>query len=391
LGNVETRTAGLAAEHLRGLGLEVKTGVARTGVVGILRGGKSGATVALRADMDALPVKEQLDLPFASKARGVYLGKEVDVMHACGHDAHTAILMGVAEVLAGMREEIPGTVMFIFQPAEEGPSDFAPDGTNTWGARMMVEEGVLEDPRPDAIFGLHVVSGIPSGRITYRAGPMLASADDLKITIRGKQTHAGIPWGGVDPITVSAQAIMGLQTVISRQTDISGAPSVVSIGIIQGGTRNNIIPESVAMAGTIRTYDFDIRKSIHDKVRRTVDHIAAGAGAEAEVKIIEGYAPTVNDAALVEQMLPVLRWAAEGDVVESPLISAAEDFSFFAQKVPGLFFFVGVTPPDQDMKAVARNHNPSFYVDESALVTGVRALTGVAVEFLHARAKISKP
>jgi amidohydrolase len=384
LGNRESRTPALVADHLRGLGMEVKTGVARTGVVGILRGGRPGPVVALRADMDALPVKENLDLPFASKAKGTYLGKEVDVMHACGHDGHVAILMTTAEILTGLRDRLPGTVVFYFQPAEEGPSDFVPDGTNVWGAKMMVQEGVLNDPKPDAVFGLHVWAGLPAGQIAYRPGPTLASSDDLRIRVEGKQTHAGRPWDGVDPIVVSAQALLGLQTVISRQTNISETPSIVSIGTINGGTRYNIIPESVDMTGTIRSYDYDIRKGVHDKVRRTVEHIAESAGAKADVTIIEKYDPTINDEALTARMLPTLEWAADGDVVRTPLVGGAEDFSFFAKEVPGLFFFVGITPRDQDMNKAAPNHNPGFFVDESALAVGVRGLAGLAVDFLEA-------
>lgn len=387
LGNQEHRTAGLVADHLRGLGLEVRTGIARTGVVGVLEGGRPGPVVALRADMDALPVKETLDLSFASKLKGRYLGKEVDVMHACGHDGHVAILMTVAEILTGLKDELPGTVVFYFQPAEEGPSDFAPDGTNTWGAKMMVQEGIMQDPKPGAVFGLHLWAGLPAGRIAYRPGPTLASSDDLRIRILGKQTHAGRPWDGIDPIVVGAQAVLGLQTVISRQTDISQVPSVVSIGTIDGGTRYNIIPESVDMTGTIRSYDREIRKGVHERVRRTVENIAASGGAQAEVTIIEKYDPTVNDEALTERMLPTLNWAAAGDVVRSPLVGAAEDFSFFAKEVPGLFFFLGITPRDQDMAKAAPNHNPGFFVEETALPVGVRALAGVAVDYLAGTAK----
>jgi amidohydrolase len=382
LGNQETRTAQLVADHLRHLGMEVRTGVARTGVVGILRGGRSGPVIALRADMDALPVKETLDLPFASKAKSTYLGKEVDVMHACGHDSHVAILMTVAEILAGLRDRLPGTVAFYFQPAEEGPSDFVPDGRNTWGAKMMVQEGVMNEPRPEAIFGLHSWAGLQAGQIAYRPGPTLASSDDLRIRITGKQTHAGRPWDGIDPIVVSAQALLGLQTVISRQTDITETPSVVSIGTINGGTRYNIIPETVDMTGTIRSYDYEIRRSVHERVRRTVRGIAESAGAKAEVTIVEKYDPTINDEALTERMLPTLQWATDGNVVRSPLVGAAEDFSFFAKEVPGFFFFLGITPRDQDMAKAAPNHNPGFFLDESALVVGVRALAGVAVDYL---------
>ncbi|MFO2464198.1 amidohydrolase [Pseudomonas sp. 15FMM2] len=387
LGNTEKHTADLVARQLREMGLEVKTGVARTGVVAILKGALPGPTVALRADMDALPVKEVSDLPFASKAKGVYLGKEVDVMHACGHDAHTAILLSTAKILSGMRDRLPGTVVFYFQPAEEGPSDFIPDGKNTWGAKMMVQEGVMKSPKPDAVFGLHVWAGIPAGQIAYRAGPTLASSDDLRIKILGKQTHAGRPWDGIDPITVGAQTIVGLQTVVSRRTDISSFPSVVSIGTINGGTRYNIIPESVDMSGTIRSYDYGIRQKLHADVRQTVEKIAESGGAKAEVTIIEKYDPTINNPALTEKMLPSLQWAANGDVKQGPLVGGAEDFSFYAKEAPGLFVFLGVTPRDQEMSKAAPNHNPGFFVDESALVVGVRTLASLATDYLYASAQ----
>lgn len=390
LGNTEKRTSELVAKQLQAMGLEVKTGVARTGVVAILKGALPGPTVALRADMDALPVKEVSDLPFASKAKGTYLDKEVDVMHACGHDAHTAILLSAAKILTGMRDTLPGTVVFYFQPAEEGPSDFIPDGKNTWGAKMMVEEGVMRSPKPDAVFGLHVWAGVPAGQIAYRPGPTLASSDDLRIKIHGKQTHAGRPWDGIDPITVGAQTIVGLQTVVSRRTDISSYPSVVSIGTINGGTRYNIIPESLDMTGTIRSYDYGIRQKLHSDVRQTIEKIAESGGAKADVTIIEKYDPTINNPALTEKMLPTLKWAAKDDVVQGPLVGGAEDFSFFAKEAPGLFVFLGVTPRDQDMSKTAPNHNPGFFVDESALVIGVRTLASLATDYLYGNAAVGK-
>ncbi|GAC1318908.1 MAG: M20 family metallopeptidase [Collimonas sp.] len=386
LGNAEKRTSALVAAQLRAMGLEVKTGVARTGVVAILKGALPGPTVALRADMDGLPVKETTDLPFASRSKGIYLGKEVDLMHACGHDTHTAMLLTTAKILSGMRARLPGTVVFYFQPAEEGPADFVPDGKNTWGAKMMVQEGVMKSPRPDAVFGLHVLAGIPAGRITYRAGPTMASSDDLHIKMVGRQTHAGLPWAGIDPITVSAEALVGLQTVVSRRTDISTFPSVVSIGTIHGGTRHNIIPQSVDMTGTIRTYDAGIRQKLHADVRQKVEKIAESGGARAEVTIVEIYDPTVNDAVLTAKMAPTLRWAAQDDVVQGALSGGAEDFSFFANEVPGLFVFLGVTPRDQDMAKAAPNHNPGFFVDESALIVGVRTMASLATDYLHANA-----
>lgn len=390
LGNSEKRTAERVAKQLKAMGLEVKTGVARTGVIAILKGALPGPTVALRADMDALPVKEVSDLPFASKAKGTYLDKEVDVMHACGHDAHTAILLSTAKILSGMRDTLPGTVVFYFQPAEEGPSDFIPDGKNTWGAKMMVQEGVMKSPKPDAVFGLHVWAGVPAGQIAYRPGPTLASSDDLRIKILGTQTHAGRPWDGIDPITVSAQTLVGLQTVVSRRTDISSYPSVVSIGTINGGTRYNIIPESVDMTGTIRSYDYGIRQKLHKDVRQTIEKIAESGGAKADVTIIEKYDPTINNPALTEKMLPTLKWAAKDDVVQGPLVGGAEDFSFFAKEAPGLFVFLGVTPRDQDMSKAAPNHNPGFFVDESALVVGVRTLASLATDYLYANAEVGE-
>lgn len=287
LGNQETRTAKLVADHLRALGMEVKTGVAGTGVVALLKGGKPGPVVALRADMDALPVKEQVDVPFASQAKGTYLGKEVDVMHACGHDAHTAILMATAEVLAGMKDQLPGSVKFIFQPAEESPADFEPDGKKIWGAKMMVQEGVLDNPKVDAIFGLHVSSSYPVGKLSWRSGPAMAAADQFWIDVTGKQTHGARPWSGIDPIVVSSQIILGLQTIPSRQINSMLEPAVITVGAIHGGNRMNIVPDSVAMTGTIRTYDEGMKKDIHQRIARTATQIAQSAGAKADVRVVE--------------------------------------------------------------------------------------------------------
>ncbi|CAB3699507.1 N-acyl-L-amino acid amidohydrolase [Achromobacter piechaudii] len=295
LGNQETRTAKLVADHLRALGMDVKTGVAGTGVVAVLKGGKPGPVVALRADMDALPVKEQVDVPFASKAKGTYLGKEVDVMHACGHDTHTAILMATAEVLAGMKDELPGSVKFIFQPAEESPADFEPDGKKIWGAKMMVQEGVLDNPKVDAIFGLHVSSAYPAGWLSWRSGPAMAAADQFWIDVTGKQTHGARPWSGIDPIVVSSQIILGLQTIASRQINSMLEPAVITVGAIHGGNRMNIVPDSVAMTGTIRTYDEGMKKDIHQRITRTADMIAQSAGAKADVRVVELYNATVNN------------------------------------------------------------------------------------------------
>ncbi|AQV93709.1 N-acyl-L-amino acid amidohydrolase [Cupriavidus necator] len=383
LGNYETRTARLVADHLRKLGMEVKTGVAKTGVVGVLKGGKPGPVVALRADMDALPVKERVDVPFASKARGQYLGKEVDVMHACGHDTHVAILMATAEVLAGMKDQLPGTVKFIFQPAEESPADFEPNGSNMWGAKQMVSEGVLDNPKVDAIFGLHVSSGIESGKLGWRSGPSMAAADQFWIDVKGRQTHGARPWGGIDPIVVASQIVMGLQTIQSRQVNAMLEPSVITVGAIHGGNRMNIVPEKVEMMGTIRTYDEGMKKDIHARMKRTTEAIATSAGAEADFRVVELYNATVNQPALTEKMAPTLqRVAGEGNWLITPKATASEDFSFYQEKVPGLFFNLGVTPKGQDVTKAPSNHSPEFYVDEPALINGVRALSSLTVDYM---------
>jgi amidohydrolase len=383
LGNQENRTAKLVADHLRALGMEVKTGVAGTGVVAVLKGGKPGPVVALRADMDALPVKEQVDLPFASKAKGTYLGKEVDVMHACGHDTHTAILMATAEVLAGMKDQLPGSVKFIFQPAEESPADFEPDGKKIWGAKMMVQEGVLENPKVDAIFGLHVSSAYPAGKLSWRSGPAMAAADQFWIDVTGKQTHGARPWSGIDPIVVSSQIILGLQTIPSRQINSMLEPAVITVGAIHGGNRMNIVPDNVAMTGTIRTYDEGMKKDIHQRIARTADMIAQSAGAKADVRVVELYNATVNNPALTEQTGPTLRRVAgEGNYGLQPKSTASEDFSFYQEKVPGMFFYLGVTPKGTDVEKAAPNHSPRFYVDESGLINGVRALSNLTVDYM---------
>ena len=384
LGEQETRTSALVAAHLAKLGLEVKTGVARTGVVAILKGGMPGPVVALRADMDALPVKEPEGLPFASKAKGSYLGREVDVMHACGHDAHTAILMATAEVLTAMKDKLPGTVKFMFQPAEEGPSLYAAFSGKVWGAKLMIKEGVLQDPRPDAVFGLHVVSGLPSGRIGYRAGPAMASADELRIKVIGRQGHAGYPWRAVDPVTTAAQIVLGLQTVVSRRTDLMKSPTVVSVSTINGGSRWNIVPDFVDMTGTIRTYDAGVRAAVHRDIRQVAENIAASANAKAEVDIIELYDPLVNHDRVTARMVPVLERAADGDAVLNTASGASEDFSFFLNEVPGLYFNLGIVPRDQELSKAAPNHSPNFFLDEKALVVGVRALAMVTVNYLAA-------
>jgi amidohydrolase len=379
LGNREVRTAGIVADHLRRLGLDVRTGVAHTGVVALLKGGRPGPVVALRADMDALPVAEQVDLPFASKATATWNGETVGVMHACGHDAHTAILMGVAEVLADVRDRLPGTVKFIFQPAEELP----PEGEDG-GAELMVREGALDDPRPGAIFGLHVTSRLPVGVIGWRPGPAMASSDNFKITVRGRQTHGAMPWSGVDPIVTAAQVVLGLQTVVSRETDITREPAVVTIGAIRGGVRENIIPDSVEMRGTIRTFDEAMRDEIHERVTYLAEAIGRGARATCTVCIRKHYPVTSNAPALTERMLPTLRRVAGGDerLVLMRKIMGSEDFSVFQRVVPGLFYFVGVTPAGVDHETCEPNHSPRFFMDERCLVTGVRSLAQLACDWL---------
>ncbi len=380
LGNREFRTAAIVAAHLRALGLdEVRTEVAHTGVVGLLKGALPGPVVALRADMDALPVAEAVDLPFASKVRTEWNGEQVGVMHACGHDCHVAILMGVATLLAGLRASLHGSVKFIFQPAEEMP----PEGEEG-GAKLMVEQGAMDNPRPAAVFGLHVISMLPLGVIGYRPGPTMASADSLKITVQGRQTHGAMPWQGVDPIVVAAQVVLGLQTVVSRQIDITREPAVVTLGTIRGGVRENIIPDSVEMRGTIRSFDEAMRDDIHERVSYLAEHIARGSRAGCKVCITKRYPVTVNDPALTAAMLPTLQRAAGIDNVHLvPKVTGSEDFSFFQRVCPGLFIFLGVTPAGVDMRQVSANHSPHFFADESALLLGVRALAHLSCDFLE--------
>ena len=384
LGNREFRTAGIVAEHLRSLGLdEVRTGVAHTGVVGLLKGALPGPVVALRADMDGLPVTEEVDVPFVSKARGQWNGEEVGVMHACGHDCHVAILMGVAQVLAGLRGQLRGSVKFIFQPAEEMP----PEGEDG-GAKMMVAEGALEKPTPNAIFGLHVTSRLPTGVVGYRPGPTMASSDKLKITVHGRQTHGAAPWMGVDPIVTAAQVILGLQTVVSRTIDLTEEPAVVTIGTIRGGVRENIIPDSVEMRGTIRTFNEQMRDDIHERVTNLAEFVSRGSRAGCKVCIDKNYPVTINDPVLTEAMVPTMkRVAGEQGLLLVPKVTGSEDFSFFQRVVPGLFVFLGVTPVGTDPKKAAPNHSPRFYADDSGLLLGVRTLAHLACDFLEAPAK----
>lgn len=379
LGNREFRTSKLVAEKLKSLGIEVRTPIAHTGVVGVLRGGKPGRVVALRADMDALPVTEQVDVPFKSTVRSTYNGQEVGVMHACGHDAHVAILLGVAEVLSKVRDEIPGTVVFLFQPAEEG----APEGEQG-GAELMVKEGALDNPKVDAVFGLHVTSRYAVNEIAYRPGAMMAAVDSFRIVVHGRQTHGAYPWLGVDPIVVASQIVLGLQTIPSRQLDVSVAPSIVTVGVIRGGVRNNIIPDEVEMLGTIRSLDAKMREDIFARIKRTAEDIAKSSGATADVKITTGYPITYNDPAVTQTIVPTLQRVAGSDHVSvvNPTLGA-EDFSFYQQKVPGLFFWLGTRPANQTAEEAAANHSPKFYIDESGLPLGVRALAHVAVDYLR--------
>jgi amidohydrolase len=375
LGFQEVRTAGIVAEHLRGLGLEVRTNVARTGVVGILRGGKPGPVLALRADMDALPVTEELDVPYKSTVKAQFNGREVGVSHACGHDAHTAILMGAAEVLAGMKKDVAGTVVFLFQPAEEGM------GGEKSGGELMVDEGVLDNPKVEAVFGLHVFP-FESGRLFVRAGGAMAGSDTLRVIVRGRQTHGAMPWDGVDPIVVASQIVLGLQTIVSRQTDLSAAPAVLTIGIIQGGNRTNIIPDEVRLEGTLRTFDQAMRKDIQERVVRTATLIAQSAGATADITFIPGNIVTSNDPALTARVIPSLRRAASGRFdPNAPVSMASEDFSQYQLKVPGVYFFLGITAKGSDPNNAAPNHSPLFCVDDAALVTGVRAFASLVVDY----------
>jgi amidohydrolase len=380
LGNQETRTAKVIADELRRLGYEVKTGVAHTGVVAVLKGAKPGPVVALRSDMDALPVVEQVELPFKSTARSTWNGQEVGVMHACGHDNHMAILLGAATILARMRDQLPGTIKLIFQPAEEGP----PAGQQG-GAELMVKEGVLDSPKVDAIFGLHVFPR-PAGMIEFRPGPLMASGDGFTIRIKGRQTHGAVPWGGIDPIVVGAQIVMALQTIVSRSVNITEAPAVVTIGAFNGGNRFNIVPETVELLGTVRAFNEDVRKDIHRRIRDIATKTAEASGASAEITYGIGYPVTVNDAALTEKMAPTLRRVAGADNVRtSALTGTAEDFAYYQQKVPGLFFFLGITPRGVDPATAPQNHSPLFFADESALPVGVRALTNLALDYLYSR------
>jgi amidohydrolase len=378
LSNREYRTSRVVAEHLRSLGLEVKTNIAKTGVVGILRGSTDGPVIALRADMDALPVTEKTGLPFASTVRGEYEGREVGVMHACGHDAHVAILMGVASVLSQIQSRLNGTVKFIFQPAEEG----APKGEEG-GAKLMVDEGVLNDPPVDAIVGLHISQGGPAGTASYRTRGFMASAQRFDVRVEGKQTHGARPWSGIDPIVVSAQIINGLQTIVSRQIDITQHPAVVTVGTISAGVRMNIVPDEAVFSGTIRTFDASVRREIHAKIRSIVENVSESMGAKGFVEIDPGVPVTFNDVDLAESLVPSLESVyGSSNVFQSPRITGAEDFSFFQEEIPGFFFFIGGRPESISPTSAIPNHSPYFSIDERALSPAVHAMSRIALDFL---------
>lgn len=385
LGNREVRTAGIVEKHLRSLGFEVKAGVAKTGVVGILKGGRPGPVVALRADMDGLPVKERVDIPFASKVVTTYNGAETGVMHACGHDSHVAILMGVAEIFAGMKKDIPGTIKFIFQPAEEG-SPAGEDG----GADLMVREGVMKDPVVNVIFGLHINSGLEAGKIEYKPGGAMASVNDLKIIVRGKSSHGGYPWNSVDPIVVSAQIINNLQAIVSRNLNVTQNAGVVTIGAIHGGNRSNIIPEKVEMLGTIRALSDEDEKMLVRRVKEVAVKTAESAGATAEVMIpYSDYDPvTYNDPALTEKMLPTLqRVAGKQNVLLRQAVTGAEDFSYYQKECPGLFFWLGGMPKGQDPAKAPSHHTPDFFIDESGFVLGAQVMCNLVLDYMDSYKK----
>lgn len=383
LGNREFQTAAKIAAHLQALGMEVKTGVGKTGVVGLLKGGRPGPVVALRADMDGLPVTERVDLPFKSEAKTEYNGQQTGIMHACGHDTHVAILMGVAEVLTSVKSDLRGTVKFIFQPAEEG----APVGEEG-GAYLMVKEGVLENPKVDAIFGLHINSQTEVGTIKYRPGATMAAVDQFSIKLKGKQTHGASPWSGVDPIVTSAQVVMGLQTIVSRNLPLTDNAAVVTVGAIHGGIRQNIIPEEVNMIGTIRSLDADMQKTIHRRINEVASNIAESAGAKADVKIDIMYPITYNDPKLTDQMIGTLEAVAgKNNVKITPAQTGAEDFSFYQQKVPGFFYFLGGMTKGTKVVDAAPHHTPDFKIDESCFVLGMKSLCHLTVDYMEQSGK----
>jgi amidohydrolase len=375
LGNNEVRTAALVAEHLKRLGIEVRTGVAKTGVVGVLKGGRPGGVVALRADMDGLPVAEQTGVPFASKATGTYNGATVPVAHACGHDAHVAILMGAAEILASMKDQIPGTVVFLFQPAEEGP----PLGEEG-GAQLMIKEGALANPAPSAVFGLHVVPGEP-GQLTWRPGPMMAASDRYSIKLKGKQTHGANPWSGIDIVSMQAEIVLAFNQIAARQINVTRTPTILTVATVHGGVRYNIIPDDLELAGTLRTFDPNLRKDVQARAEKAVESIAARYGGSGKLEWGNPNPVTTNDPALTAKMKPTLSRAAAGKVKDDiDYITGAEDFSYYQQKVPGVFYDLGIGFP----KGV--NHSPFFnVVDEGAMEVGVRAQALTALDYLQSQ------
>ena len=378
LGNREFRTAKIIADHLRSLGIEVKENVAKTGVVGILRGAKPGPVIGLRADMDALPVTERGNLPFASKVKANFNGQDVGVMHACGHDTHVAMLMSVAEILAGIKKDLSGTVKFIFQPAEEGP----PQGEEG-GAPLMIKEGVLENPRVDVVFGLHINAQTPVGQIKYREQGMMAASDWFTITIHGKQSHGAQPWLGIDPVVIGTQIIQGLQSIVSRQIELTKNAVVISTTIFKAGVRENIIPEEVTLAGTIRTLDTAMQKDIWMRMERTVKNIAAASGATADIAIESKTLVTYNDPELTRKMVPSFNKTTGNNAIIMDAQTGAEDFSFFAAKVPSLFFYVGGMPLGKDPKSTAAHHTPDFYLDESGMKTGIKAFCNLVIDYMQ--------
>ncbi|MGH9946394.1 MAG: amidohydrolase [Pyrinomonadaceae bacterium] len=377
LGNREVKTAKFIEDHLRKLGLEVRTGIAKTGVVGILKGAQPGPVIGLRADIDGLPVTERNSLPFASKETADYNGQKVGVMHACGHDTHVAMLMGTATVLAGMKDKIKGTVVFLFQPAEEGP----PAGEEG-GASLMVKEGVMDNPKIDAIFGIHINSQTEIGTIKYKSGSTMAASDWFEIKVKGRQTHGAYPWAGVDPIATATQIYTGLQMIVARRSELPKAPVVITVGRINGGVRENIIPEELTMAGTIRTLDSEMQKDVHEKIRQTVKSIAESMGATAEVKIDTKAPVTYNTPSLVEKMLPSLQKAAgKENVVAADWVTGAEDFAFFGEKAPSFYFFVGGMPKGKNPKDAAPHHTPDFFIDDSRLDVGIKAFCNIVFDY----------
>ncbi len=379
LSNREFKTAEKVAAHLKSLGIEVQTGIAKTGVVGILKGGKPGPVIGLRADMDALPVTERVDIPWASKVTSTYNNIETGVMHACGHDTHVAILMAVAEVLAGMKSDLRGIVKFVFQPAEEG----APPGEEG-GAKLMVKEGVLQNPDVDVMFGLHINSQTPAGKLTYKPGGSMAAADRWVMKIKGKQSHGSAPWSGIDPVVTAAQIINGIQTIISRQTELTKEAAVISVGLIRGGVRNNIIPEEVEMIGTIRTLDPQMQDKLHGDFQRVATNIGESMGAKVELEITKGVPVTYNDPKLTAHVLPFIQ---NGVGMENVYLvnakTGAEDFSFFAEKVPSFYFFIGGCPEGTDPKDAAPHHTPDFYVDDSGLMMGLKATLSATLGYMY--------